>query len=70
MPTNLYRTQGPDGTIPYQQYLIDKNNIRLNEIATALMKDVRCDGRDISAHRNICKVLKFSRVFSKLFYNF
>jgi len=54
MPTNVYRIQGPEGTIPYQQYLIEKNNNRLQEIATALMKDVRFDGRDISSHRNLC----------------
>jgi hypothetical protein len=56
MPTNIYRIHGPDGTIPYQQYLIDKSNNKLVEIATALMKDVRYDGRDISAHRNLCKI--------------
>lgn len=61
MTTNLYRIQGPEGTVPYQQYLIDKYNIRLNEIATALMKDVRCDGRIITDHRNLCKSLKFSK---------
>lgn len=56
MPTNVYRIQGPDGTVPYQQYLIEKNNDRLTEISTALMKDVRSDGRSISTHRNLCKV--------------
>lgn len=55
MPTNVYRVQGPEGTIPYQQYLINNNN-KLEEIATSLMKEVRCDGRDISAHRNLCKI--------------
>lgn len=58
MPTNLYRIQGPEGTIPYQQYLTGKNNDRLNQIATALMKDVRCDGRDVQTHRNLCKTIK------------
>jgi len=58
MPTNVYRIQGPEGTIPYQQYLIEKNNNRLQEIATALMKDVRFDGRDISSHRNLCWFIK------------
>jgi len=56
MPTNVYRIQGPDGTIPYQQYLLNKNNDALEDIATGLMKDVRCDGRDISTHRNLCKI--------------
>jgi len=56
MPTNVYRIQGPESTIPYQQYLIDKNNIKLEEIETALMKNVRCDGRNISTHRNLCKI--------------
>lgn len=54
MPTNVYRIQGPDGTIPYQQYLINKSNDALVDIATGLLKDVRCDGRDISTHRNLC----------------
>jgi len=56
MPTNLYRFQGPEGTIPYQHYLIDKNSNKLEGIATGLMKDVRYDGRDMSAHRNLCKI--------------
>jgi exosome complex RNA-binding protein Rrp42 (RNase PH superfamily) len=60
MPTNLYRFQGPEGTIPYQHYLIDKNNTKLTKIATALMKNERCDGRDISAHRNLCNIKVFS----------
>lgn len=59
MPTNLYRIVGPEGTIPYQHYLIDKNNTKLNKIATALMKNERCDGRDISAHRNLCNIKGF-----------
>lgn len=57
MPTNLYRVQGPEATVPYQQYLIGKNHERLGEIGTSLMKDVRCDGRDLNTHRNLCTVL-------------
>lgn len=57
MPTNLYRVQGPEGTVPYQQYLIGKNHERLSEIGTSLMKDVRCDGRDVKTRRNLCTVL-------------
>lgn len=54
MPTNLYRIQGPEGSVPYQQYLIDKNNNKIEEISAALMKNVRCDNRDFSTHRNLC----------------
>lgn len=56
MPTNVYRVQGPEGAIPYQQYLIDKTNNKLNEIGAALLKDIRCDGRDFATHRNLCKI--------------
>lgn len=59
MPTNLYRIQGPEGTIPYQQFLIDKNNIKLDDISKALTKDVRCDGRGFLTHRKLCKDLNF-----------
>lgn len=57
MPTNVYRIQCPDGTIPYQQYLIDKSNNKLDNISKALMKNVRCDGRDFLTHRKLCKDL-------------
>lgn len=69
MPTNVYRVQGPEGTIPYQQYLIEKNNDKLKEISTALTKDVRCDGRDILTHRNLCKILNiiYNKIFNRIF---
>lgn len=59
MPTNVYRIQCPDGTIPYQQYLINKNNNTLNNISKVLLKGVRCDGRDFLTHRKLCKNLNF-----------
>ncbi|VVC45804.1 Exoribonuclease, phosphorolytic domain 1,Exoribonuclease, phosphorolytic domain 2,Ribosomal [Cinara cedri] len=54
MPTNVYRIQGPEGTIPYQQYLINKKNTKLNDISKALIKNVRYDGRDFLTHRQLC----------------
>lgn len=57
MPTNVYRVQGPDGTIPYQQFLIPERTKHLNNIASSLNKNVRHDGRDLSAHRKLCKFL-------------
>lgn len=59
MPTNLYRIQGPEGTVPYQQYLVDKNNKKLEKIATKLMNNERDDGRNNSTHRTLCKIIIF-----------
>lgn len=64
MPTNVYRIQGPEGSVPYQQFLIPKNNDRLDEIANALMKGKRCDNRDISTHRSLCKILQMCITFN------
>ncbi|XP_050544792.1 exosome complex component MTR3 [Daktulosphaira vitifoliae] len=54
MPTNVYRVQGPDGTIPYQQFLIPKRAKHLNDIVSSLKKNIRHDGRDFLAHRKLC----------------
>ncbi|XP_050420970.1 exosome complex component MTR3 [Adelges cooleyi] len=54
MPTNLYRVQGPEGAIPFHQFLLTEKYDKLKTIASSLHKNVRNDNRDFSEQRKLC----------------